>query len=83
MNSSAVEEGGKVASSLIETMKGQPITLAMVVFNIIFVFVVYFGLKSQRESHDKLISRFLEINAETARMLYQCAPTRPPAEPHP
>jgi len=33
----AVEEGGKVATSVVESMKGQPLALAVIVVNVLFL----------------------------------------------
>jgi hypothetical protein len=70
MNSGAVEEGGKVAGSLIEAMKTQPMTLALVVFNIVFIFAVLYAGNAQRAILDKVITQ----QSETAKLLYNCIP---------
>jgi len=38
----AIEEGGKVATSVVESMKAQPLALAVIVVNVLFLaFLVY------------------------------------------
>jgi len=43
MNPGPVEEGAKVATSVIENLKGEPISLALIVMNIIFVGAVSYA----------------------------------------
>ena len=43
------EEAGKVASSAIDAMKGQPVLIALLLLNSLFVGLVYFGVQATRE----------------------------------
>jgi hypothetical protein len=42
MNPGAVEEAGKVAGGFIDSMKSQPLALALIVLNVIFLLIFWF-----------------------------------------
>lgn len=69
-----VEEGGETARTLISSMKDSPMTLALVVFNLIFIVVIYLGTKDNRAAIDHLMTTMLAQEAHTADMLYNCTP---------
>jgi hypothetical protein len=63
----AIEEGGKVATSMVEALKSQPLALALVIVNVLFLMAgVYFlhDLKSSVQArnvrHDEQFSTLLE-----------------------
>jgi len=67
MNPGAVEEGAKVATGVIEGLKGEPISLALIVMNIIFVAVIgagsyYLNIRTtaRYEAQDVLIHKLLD-----------------------
>jgi len=67
MNPGAVEEGAKVATGVVEGLKGQPIALALIVMNVIFVGAVAaggYGLNirttARYEAQDALIHKLLD-----------------------
>lgn len=75
MNPTVPEEAGMTARSLVEAFKANPGMLALVVFNLIFVIVVFYVSQQNREANTKLIGMLLEQQQETAKMLYQCMPS--------
>jgi len=79
MSPGAVEEGGEVARSLIGNLKDSPITLALVVFNILFLIVVYFSIRDQRQQLANYDNKMFEQQAKVMDMLYHCVP--PPPKP--
>ena len=82
-----LEEGGKTARSLFESMRESPVTLALVIFNVVFLGVMYFSLAEERDSRNRLIDYMVQTNDKTATMLYNCTASRlppwSPLEPQP
>lgn len=72
MNPGLSEEAGKVAVTVVDSLRSQPISLALIVLNVIFLVVGYFILSkvSDRAAADML--RADELIAK----LVQCAPTQ-------
>lgn len=72
MNPGLSEEAGKVATTVVESLRSQPISLALIVLNVIFLIVGYLILAkvSDRAAADML--RADELIAK----LTQCAPTQ-------
>jgi hypothetical protein len=46
--SNVPEEAGKVATSAIEAMKGQPVLIALLLLNALFGGLIYFGVQATR-----------------------------------
>jgi hypothetical protein len=77
----AVEETSKVASSLIESMKHQPMVLALVIFNLMFAILVFLGSKDFRANQLKLMSMMIELTGKSQEMLGKCIiPPRSPVQ---
>jgi hypothetical protein len=74
MNPGPVQEGSKIAGNAIEALKSQPMTLAMVIFNCVFIGSVYFGIQNQRNQQAKLMEKMLEQSEKAQAMLFQCVP---------
>jgi hypothetical protein len=61
MSPGAIEEGGKAANAAIEALKGTPAILAILLFNLIFLFLVaYTGIKSNEHWNNE-IERWAEF----------------------
>ena len=67
MSPGPIEEGAKVAHGVVEGLKQQPLSLALIVINLVFVgFVAWLGNEfNQRTTHqyevkDQLIARLLD-----------------------
>ena len=69
MNPGAMEQGARIATSVVEALKSQPLALAMVVFNLIFVLVVYFAIKEERAGMRQIITMLLEQRQQTIEMM--------------
>ena len=64
---SATEHGAKVATSVIDGLKSQPLSLALIVINVVFIGFVWWAFSTlnertihQYEVKDALISKLLE-----------------------
>jgi len=73
----AVEEGAKVATGVVEGLKSQPIALALIVMNVIFVGAAAYAAHelnvrttSRYEAQDALIHRLLEQCAAAKRTFF-------------
>ena len=69
-----IEEGAKAATSFIDALKAQPLSLALVVMNICLLgFLYYSGVvaHTERQLEMKLL---YENRSEMAKLLYQCTP---------
>ncbi|PWT78225.1 MAG: hypothetical protein C5B60_01555 [Chloroflexi bacterium] len=60
MNPGPTEEVGKVATSIVESLKTQPLMLVVMLFNIIFLAVIYFGVTAQRQQTHEVMKMLLE-----------------------
>jgi len=79
MNPGIGEEGGKVATSLISNLHDSPLTLALVVFNLLFVTVIFLSVRDQRSSTERFQEKLFEQQSKTMEMLYNCTPNKPEA----
>jgi len=67
MNPGAIEEGAKVASGVVEGLKQQPLALALIIMNVVFIAFAVWVLQSlnartvhQYEVKDQLIAKLIE-----------------------
>jgi len=67
MNPGAIEEGAKVASGVVEGLKAQPLALALIVMNIVFIGFSVWVLQSlnartvhQYQVKDQLIAKLID-----------------------
>jgi len=70
MNPGAVEEGAKVATGVIEGLKSQPISLALIVMNVIFVGAIAYA---SHELNIRTTTRYAAQDALINKLLDQCA----------
>jgi len=77
MNPGPIEEAGQTARGLIAALKREPATLALVIFNIVFMAAIFFSVKDQREFNRQIISQLITNAAKAEEMLFKCIdPTR-------
>jgi hypothetical protein len=69
--SGPVEEGAKVATSVVEGLRSQPLSLALIVVNL--VFVVFVGWLAH-EFNQRTISQYAIKDALIAKLLDECKP---------
>jgi hypothetical protein len=77
MNPTIPEETGLTARTLITTFQQNPGMLALVVFNVFFIIVVFYVATQNRQTNEKLISTLIAQQVETSKMLYNCTPNAP------
>jgi hypothetical protein len=64
MNPGAIEEAGKAASTIIESMKNQPTLLAVLVLNFVFLGFMYISLNKTYDRTTKQLERGDELLAQ-------------------
>jgi hypothetical protein len=69
-----VDAGAQVAQGIIETMKNQPMTLALVLFNLLFAVLVFLGSKDFRANQLQLMSKMIEMSAASRQLLSRIIP---------
>jgi hypothetical protein len=73
----AIEESGKVASNVVGALQNQPVVLAMVIFNAIFVGAVYFSLREARIANQTMSKQMLEMIDKQSDLLSKCIVPNP------
>jgi hypothetical protein len=63
MNPGPVEESAKVATSVVSGLKEQPLALALIVLNILWLVAVFWTSHLNNEREDKLISDLVQTCA--------------------
>jgi hypothetical protein len=70
------EQGAKVATSVVDAMRGQPMMLAVIVLNMlmlfIIVFAIYYGVRQTRETEAALIGKLIEQNSKALELMSKC-----------
>ena len=72
--SGAVEEGSKVATGVVTALSNQPLTLALVVFNSLFIVTIAWASYENRQLNTTLIEKFIEQQNKAMEFLYRCVP---------
>lgn len=60
MNPGPSEEVGKVATAIVDSLRSQPLMLTIILFNIFFLVVIYFGVTNQRAQTHEIMKLLLE-----------------------
>ena len=72
MSPKAIE---KISTSIIDGLKGQPVVLALIVFNVIVMVLTYFAVTTAREREERLMTIMLKQQGESMSLLYKCGPS--------
>jgi hypothetical protein len=73
----AIEESGKVASNVVSALQHQPVVLAMVVFNCVFIGAVYFSVREQRLVQNEQTKSMLALVDKQSDLLSKCIVPNP------
>jgi len=68
----AVEEGGKVATTLIDSLKSSPVLLGLVVINLVFIGVITWASMNVASARDLIMKQLIEQNAKAQDLLSRC-----------
>ena len=73
----ALEEGGKAARTFMESLKDQPLSLALVVMNVMLLgYLYYTGVTAANERHVEM-QLLYENRKFVGQLLANCTPSRP------
>jgi len=64
MNPGPVEEGGKVATSIIDSLKTSPMILALVVFNVLYMIINAYTAIKVGERAERVLDKILNYCEE-------------------
>lgn len=78
MTPGPIEETGKVATAVIESLKTSPAMLAILIFNILLLALVYFGGREIRSANAGIISTLLADQKAMVEMISKCVVPSPP-----
>lgn len=76
MNPGAVEEGGQTARGIVDALKAQPVVLALVIFQCVFLGLSYVGIEHARQTNLTLVKDAFDQQKQWAEMLYNCTPNK-------
>ena len=76
MSPGAIEQTGKVATDVIDSLKAQPATLALVVFNAIFLITVYLSVHEGRQATAEQTKLLLMQMDRAQELLSKCFPSK-------
>ena len=68
MSPGPIEEGGKLATGVIEALKNQPVMLVLILMNLIFLGAIYFGVQSQRSQTHELVKLLIDKCAPAGKI---------------
>ena len=68
MNPGPIEEGGKVAVGVVEGLRSQPLALALVVLNIVWLFAVTWLAHENNVHDDRILSDLIRACTELEKI---------------
>lgn len=68
------EEVGKAAGVFMTVMKDQPLSLALVVMNVLLLGLFFFVIQTATKTRHEEMDRIFVAQSETNKMLYNCVP---------
>lgn len=77
MNPGAVEEVGKATGLFVQVMKDQPLSLALVLMNVLLLGLFFYVAHIATGNRAKEFEMILQSQKEVQQLLYNCTPTTP------
>ena len=74
MTPGITEETGQTVRTLFDTLKQSPGTLALVIFNVLFLGFVWWSTIEERKWREHVVELMVRNQVELAEKLYQCIP---------
>jgi len=68
----AIEEGGKVAESIVDALKREPISLALVLMNVALLLIFFYVAQKSSETRAHEVNMIYENQKHTAELLAHC-----------
>jgi hypothetical protein len=72
MNPGVIEEVGKVATGVIDSLRTQPATIALIVISFGMMGYIYYEGASYNASRTEIFKKVLDQQSEVNRLLSQC-----------
>lgn len=66
------EEIGKVVVSIVDSLRSQPLILALILLNVMFITMVFFSVKDNREKYHEMLKVLMEQSSKAQEMLSRC-----------
>lgn len=70
----ALEEGGKAINSVIDAMKSQPMTLALLIMNIGLLTFMYFSSTAAHKEREHEMDLLYQNRESVGKLLAECIP---------
>lgn len=74
MNPGISEEVGKATGVFMTIMKDQPLSLALVIMNVLLLGLFFYVIQTATNVRHKEMDRIFEAQAETNKLLFNCVP---------
>lgn len=74
MNPGVVEEVGETARGFIDSMKTQPLALALAIANMMMIGLIYYIAQGSATTRREEFAAIMENHANISKLLYSCIP---------
>ncbi len=75
MNPGVGEEVGKASGIFMGIMKDQPLSLALVVMNVLLLAIFFYVIQTATKTRHEEMDRIFTAQAETNKLLFNCVPS--------
>lgn len=74
MNPGVGEEVGKATNVFMQIMKDQPLSLALVIMNVLLLGIFFYVIQTATKTRHEEMDRIFLAQSETNKLLYNCVP---------